>query len=100
MSKKSLSRYEKTWMMLLVLALVLLIVKSTMMDSIAPSTPEIERFRLETTNELERPPVKVVRLIKVEMVTSEGQPALKGIFRKYLFGIMPYGDYVAIKMQN
>jgi hypothetical protein len=95
--KKALTRHEKTLFLLLAISLALLIVKSTMLDSVKPMTPEIEAFRQETIASLEMPPLKVIRMIKFEETVSEGQPAYKGKFRKYLFGIMPYGDYVAIK---
>jgi hypothetical protein len=100
MPKKTWTRYEKTWLILLVAALSILIVKSFMLDSLAPSNPEIETFREETIEALEAPPLKIIRLIKIEEITSDGKPAIKGIFRKYLFGVMPYGDYVAIKTKN
>ena len=95
--KKSLTRHEKTLLILLAVSLVLLVFKSTMLDSVGGLTPEAERFRQETVKSLDMPPLKIVRMVKFEETVSEGQPAFKGKFRNYLFGILPYGDVIAIK---
>lgn len=95
--KKTLTRYEKMLFLLLAVSLALLVVKSTVLDSVALQSPEVEAFRQETIDSLEVPPLKIVRMVKFEEIVSEGQPAYKGKFRKYLFGVMPYGDYIAIK---
>lgn len=95
--KKTLTRHEKTLFLLLAVSLMLLMIKSTVLDSVELQSPEAEVFRQETIESLDMPPVKIIRMVKFEEIISEGQPAYKGKFRKYLFGIMPYGDYVAIK---
>jgi len=95
--KKRLTRYEKTLFLLLAVSLALLVVKSTFLDSVGIQSPEVEVFRQETVESLEMPPFKIIRMVKFEEIISEGYPAYKGKFRKYLFGIMPYGDYIAIK---
>jgi len=95
--KKTLTRYEKMLFLLLAVSLALLVVKSAFLDSVALQSPEVEAFRQETIDSLEVPPLKIVRMVKFEEIVSEGQPAYKGKFRKYLFGVMPYGDYIAIK---
>lgn len=95
--KKALTRHEKILFLLLAISLALLIVKSAVLDSVKPMSPEIEAFREETIASLEMPPLKIIRMVKFEETVSEGLPAYKGKFRKYIFGIMPYGDYVAIK---
>ena len=95
--KKTLTRHEQTLILLMVVSLALLVFKSTVMDSVETLSPEAEAFRQETVESLDMPPLKIIRMIKFEEIISEGQPAYKGKFRKYLFGIMPYGDYIAIK---
>lgn len=95
--KKTLTHHEKLLIIFMVVSLALLVVKSTFLDSVKTLSPEVEAFRQETVESLEIPPFKIIRMVKFEEITSEGQPAYKGKFRKYLFGVMPYGDYVAIK---
>ena len=95
--KSAMTRYEKTLILLLVVSLALLVIKSTFLDAVGPQSPQVEAFRTETAASLENPPIRIIRMVKFEETVSEGQPAYKGVFRKYLFGIMPYGDYVAIK---
>jgi len=95
--KKNLSRHEKMLVLLLAVSLILLVFKSAVLDSVETQSPEVEAFRQETVESLEMPPFKIIRMVKLEEIISEGQPAYKGKFRKYLFGIMPYGDYIAIK---
>lgn len=98
--KRTLTRHERILILLMVVFSVLLVVKSTVLDSVEPSSPGVETFRTETIDSLDWPPLKIIRMVKIEEIISEGQPAYKGKFRKYLFGILPYGDYVAIKIKN